>query len=875
MWYTGRKVLKEVRQMKQVILGMLAHVDAGKTTLTESLLYESGALKSLGRVDHGTAFLDTDHLEKNRGITIYSKEARFSFENTAFTLLDTPGHIDFSPEMERSLQVLDYAVLVISGADGVQSHTETLWSLLKKHGIPTFLFVNKMDLPDTSREGLLSELKTRLSSSIVGFSPEIDEESVAICDEMLLERYLETGSLKDEDVTSLITSRALFPCYFGSALKMEEIGAFLGGIQRFTQEFSPSSSNHKKFGAKVFKITRDPQLTRLTHVKVSSGNLAVKDVLESGEKVNEIRLYSGEKYESVFSVGTGTVCALVGLQETQAGDGLGVEPHAASPVLAPVLTYGLELPEGSDPIFALKQLKQLQEEDPALEIVWLPIKQSIQIQIMGDVQVEVLSHVILERFGIAVTFTERAIIYRETLAPEEKVVGVGHYEPLRHYAEVVLEIVPLPSDSGVQFGVDTKQLEPQHQHLVLSHLEERLLSGVLTGSPLTDVKITVIGGRAHLKHTEGGDFREATFRALRQGLMQGKSLLLEPWMKLEFHLPTSNLGRVMSDMGRMGGEIGTPEAVDGENSVISATAPLSQLGNYHSTMMGFTQGKGRLSISLLGYRPCENPSGIIKKFGYDPLADPSNPAESIFCKHGAGYAVPWDQVHEQAHCALPKKEETVFQEESPQIHRQRVKTYANQLAEDKDLLEIFQRTYGKIDASKLESDHKLNSGYSKKEKKESETHVGSFCSGNNWSKQEEYLLVDGYNIIFDWDELKAMAKENLDSARVHLLNQLCNFQAFRQCQVIVVFDAYKVKGGVGSVQPFYNITQVFTKEAETADMYIEKVSHQLKGEYKVRVATSDAVEQRIILGHGSLRLSARGLWEEVESMHKSMAKYLS
>lgn len=853
--------------MKQVIIGMLAHVDAGKTTLTESLLYESGALKSVGRVDHGTAFLDTDSLEKSRGITIYSKEARFEYEDTHFTLMDTPGHMDFSPEMERTLQVLDYAVLVISGTDGVQSHTETLWHLLEKHKIPTFLFINKMDLPDTDEVALLSELKSRLHPSCVDFTHQGEDflENIALCQESILEKYLECGKVADTDIGELLSSRQIFPCFFGSALKMEEVKNFLRFLQRMTVQFESIS---KKFAGKVFKITRDPHGTRLTLIKVTGGNLAVKDILETGEKVNEIRLYSGTKYESVYSVGTGTVCALVGLQETQSGQGLGSEPPSPSPVLAPVLTYGLNLPTDCDAVFALKQLKQLQEEDPALEILWLPEKQSIQIQIMGDVQVEVLSHVIEERFHMAVTFSERAIIYRETLAEEEKIIGVGHYEPLRHYAEVVLQMESLPPDSGLIFAVDTKQLEPQHQHLIIGHLQERLLTGVLTASPLTDLKITLIGGRAHLKHTEGGDFREATFRALRQGLLQGKSLLLEPWMKLEFLLPTTNLGRAMSDMGRMGGIVGTPEALDGEFSSLSATAPLSQLGNYNTVMLGYTQGKGKLHQSLLGYRPCENPSAMIAKIGYDPMSDIQNPAESIFCKHGAGYSVPWEEVHDHAHCPLPKKEEVIFEEDTIQIHRQRVKTYANQLAEDKDLLEIFQRTYGKIDSSKLESVRKLNSDHS-------EETDNTKINLRPWTKTEEYLLVDGYNIIFAWDDLQKMAEENLDSARMHLLNQLCNFQAFRHCQVIVVFDAYKVKGGVGSVIPFYNITQVFTKEAETADMYIEKVTNQLARDYRVRVATSDAVEQRIILGHGALRLSARGLEEEMQVMHKAMSKYLN
>lgn len=861
--------------MKEIILGMLAHVDAGKTTLTESLLYEGKAIKTVGRVDNGTAFLDTNPLEKSRGITIYSKEARFTYEESQFTLLDTPGHIDFSPEMERSLSVLDYGILVISATDGVQSHTETLWNLLHKHNIPCFLFLNKMDLPDTDVEEILTHLKEKLSAFCVDFTLESENndaflDEISLCgDETLLEQYLETGTIPPSETAKLIKQRKIFPVFFGSALKLQGLPPFLQALHRYTL---PITSRGRDFSAKVYKITRDSNGNRLTHVKITGGNLAPRDLLETGEKVTEIRLYSGEKYQSVSSVGVGKICALAGLQESKSGDVFGGEPPVPPPVLAPVLTYSLDLPTGTEPTQALKQIKELQEEDPALEVHWIGSKKKIQIQIMGDVQIEILSQVLKDRFDLEVTFSQREIIYRETLPMGQTLIGVGHFEPLRHYAEVMLQLEPLPVDSGLQFAVDCKGLSTAHQHLVLSHLQERILTGILTNSPLTDLKITLLGGKAHQKHTEGGDFREATFRALRQGLMQSSSLLLEPWVTVEFLLPTPYVGRTMSDLQRMGGDVSPPQPHPcwDDFSTLHGTAPLSQLGNYQASLRSYSQGRGTMQSRLLGYRPCQNTASVVKKFGYDPMKDPEHPPESIFCKQGAGYSVPWEEVHQHCHCELPKEEVV---EEPVAVRRQRVKNYESQLAEDKDLMEIFQRTYGKIDSEKFQ--HRIHSNQLNQGNTPKNTHDQGKIPIKPWRMEEEYLLVDGYNIIFAWDDLEALAQEHLDSARVQLLNQLCNFAAYRQCEVIVVFDAYKVQGGQGSIQSFYNITQVFTKEAETADMYIEKVTHQLGRTYKVRVATSDALEQRIILGHGALRLSAQGLWEEIQLMNKSMKKYLN
>ncbi len=850
------------RIMNQIIFGMLAHVDAGKTTLTESLLFSAGAIDEIGRVDHGTAFLDTNPLEKTRGITIYSKEARFTMkeENLEVTLLDTPGHVDFSPEMERCLSVLDYAILVISGSDGVQSHTETVWRLLRSHKIPTFLFINKMDLPDLEESELMEELSSRLDSRCVNFSQNDSDdflEQVALCDESLLSCF-EKGTLDGDAICRGILENSVFPCFFGSALKLEGIDAFLQGITQYT---CSTAQDRKKFGGKVFRITRDDSGNRLTHIKVTSGNLGVKDSLDINgvsEKINQIRLYSGGKYEIVRSVATGTVCAIVGLNESQGGMSLGIEQNVIPTTLAPVLTYTLEILDDIEPNFALTQLKQLQEEDPALVIQWMEEGQCIQVQIMGDVQLEVLSSVILERFGFGVAFGERSIIYRETLAENQLLEGVGHFEPLRHYAEVVLHLSPLPVDSGLVFEVDcpTHILPEQYQNLVLTHLKEKIHRGILTGSPLTDLKITLKGGRAHQKHTTGGDFREATYRALRQGLLQGVSVLLEPWCKVWLKLPNQNSGRGLSDIQRMGGTCEITQILE-EFSILEGSAPLSQLGNYGNSVISYSGGRGSCQIGFLGYRACGNAAAVIADMAYIPSADECG--DSIFCKNGAGFSVSWENVHKHMHCGsfLPKSVE----EDTVSVVRQRVSRYGDSLAEDKDLMAIFERTYGKISSEKLHSVRSFQRNSPEVIIKVNKT-------------KPVFLLVDGYNIIFGGEESSALARESLDSARVNLMNILCNYQGYYSCEICVVFDAYKVKNGVESVEKYHNITVVYTKESETADMYIEKATRRLFDDFLVKVATSDGLEQLIILGQGGFRMSARQFWLEIEKMNLELKQFL-
>lgn len=847
--------------MEQIVFGMLAHVDAGKTTLTESLLYTAGEIEEIGRVDHGTAFLDTDALEKSRGITIYSKEARFTYENRGYTLMDTPGHVDFSPEMERTLQILDYAILVISGSDGVESHTETVWRLLRKYSIPTFLFVNKTDLPEVNIDEIMEELKSRLDSRCTNFSTAQDSpdflEQVALCDESLLSQFMDGETLTQEDIRHGIHKNLIFPCHFGSALKLEQISEFLADIHQYSHS---TPMNNNKIGGKIFKITRDSQGNRLTHLKITSGALAVRDTLRIGdydEKITEIRLYSGKKFDFDKSVGTGTVCAVTGLQHSQAGQSFGVEKPIFSPSLAPVLTYTLDLPHDLEPNVALPQLKQLQEEDPALEILWVEEKQSIQLRIMGDVQLEVLTSVIAERFGYEIAFSQRSIIYRETLAPNQLLEGVGHYEPLRHYAEVQIHLEGIAEGSGVVVESDcpSSVLEQQHQNLILSYLREGNFRGKLTGSPLTDIKITLKSGKAHQKHTVGGDFFEATYRAVGQGIMQGKLLLLEPWNKVTLKIPHDKVGRGMSDFQRMGGtcEIGQTE---GDFTHLSGSAPIGMMGNYATAVASYTGGRGSCSLAFLGYRPCVDTASVVHSMNYTV----DFPRDSVFCKHGSGFVVNWEDVPSYMHreSSLPKEIEEI----PVAVIRQQSRQYANALAEDKDLMEIFQRTYGKISPEKIRN-------FSKKEEYTPKTTSFSIA------KKEKFLLVDGYNIIFAWEDLAEIARENLDSARQDLLNLLCNYQGFTKEQVIVVFDAYRVKGGVGTVEPYHNITQVFTKEAETADMYIEKATRSLATEYYVRVATSDGLEQLIILGQGGHRVSARGLRGEIDQMNRALRQFYS
>lgn len=838
--------------MKKIAVGILAHVDAGKTTLSEALLYCGGSLRKLGRVDHQDAFLDTDQMERERGITIFSKQAVLSLPAFTLTLLDTPGHVDFSGEMERTLQVLDYAILVISGTDGVQSHTQTVWNLLERYHIPTFLFINKMDLAGADKTRVLEQLQTRLSPACVDFSqPQSAEfgEAVSLLDETLLERYLENGTLDQQDVARLIARRGLFPCFFGSALRLDGIREFLEQFQHFV--LCPERPD--EFGARVYKIARDPQGARLTYLKVTGGQLRVKALVSGSgpdegpswqEKIDQIRIYSGARFQTADVAEAGTVCAVTGLNHTWAGQGLGTEGDGQRPVLQPVTSCEVRLPEGCDVHRALAQLRQLEEEDPQLHIVWKEQVQQIQLQMMGEVQLDILKRLILERFGFSVGFGPGKIVYKETIAAP--VEGVGHFEPLRHYAEVHLLLEPLARGSGLQFDTICSEdvLDRNWQRLILTHLAEREHPGVLTGSPITDLKITLTTGRAHLKHTEGGDFRQATYRAVRQGLMQAESILLEPWYAFRLEIPSEQMGRALADVQRMGGTFDPPQTLD-TCTVLTGRAPVAEMQGYALEMAGYTKGQGRLSCTLSGYEPCHNPEQVLEEIGYDPARDTENPADSVFCSHGAGYVVPWDQVPAHAHVesGLMKRPSPPQENRSGPVSR----TAGGSLAEDAELASIFERTYGPSRRREL---------FRKPVEPPQEYQFEP--SG------PEYLLVDGYNIIFAWDELKELARTSLDAARQALADILCNYQGFRKCAVILVFDAYKVKRNAGEVVKYQNIHIVYTKEAETADMYIEKATYQLARHRRVRVATSDGAEQLIILGHGALRVSASIFHEEVE-----------
>jgi len=833
--------------MKRLVTGILAHVDAGKTTLSEGMLYLSGALKKLGRVDHGSAFLDHFALERERGITIFSKQALLPLGDAEVMLLDTPGHVDFSSEMERTLRVLDYAILVVSGSDGVQGHTETLWRLLRQYQVPTLIFINKMDVSARSREDLLGELQARLGEGFVDFSGDWYEQA-ALCEEAALESYLEQGRIEDGQVQEMILNRKIFPCWFGSALKLEGVEEFLTGLEKFTR----MPEYPAEFGARVYKIARDPQGVRLTYLKVTGGVLRAKAVLQEGEKADQLRLYSGEKFKQLDQAPAGTVCAVAGLSRTYPGQGLGYEADGAAPVLEPVLTYRLLLPAGCDPYTALPKLRQLEEEDPQLRLLWNEARGEIHIQLMGEVQLEILQRMILERFGWEVSFGEGSIVYKETI--ETAVEGVGHFEPLRHYAEVHLLLEPGPRGSGVRVAsaCPTDQLDLNWQRLILTHLCEKSHRGVLTGAPVTDLKITLIAGRAHVKHTEGGDFRQATYRAVRQGLMQAKSLLLEPWYDVRLEVPAHLMGRAMSDLQRMNGQVDPPD-LQGDRAVLTGGVPVAALGDYWREVVSYTQGKGRLTCSLRGYEPCHNADEVIAASGYQPERDVENPAGSVFCSHGAGVTVPWDQVfahmHVESPLSRPKAEET-----GPPSARNENDRPQGSLEQDKELLAIFERTYGKVETRAFQP-----------QKKPARTSLDdSYREIRPQKTGPEYLLVDGYNIIFAWDELKAIAQENVAAARAALLDLLANYKGFRQCEVILVFDAYKVKGNPGSIDKEGGVYVVYTKEAETADAYIEKTTYELGKNHRVRVATSDGLEQMIILGHGALRLSAAAFHQEME-----------
>ena len=846
---------------KQIVLGILAHVDSGKTTLSEAMLYRAGVTRRLGRVDHKDAFLDTDALEKARGITIFSKQALLTAGDTDITLLDTPGHVDFSTETERTLQVLDYAVLVVSGTDGVQSHTETLWRLLRRYHVPTFVFVNKMDLPGMERQELLAQLNRRLGEGFVDFGAEQADrdEALALCDENLMDRMLDAGQLQDADLIPAIARRHVFPCWFGAALKLEGVDALLDGLDRYTRP-APAL---EAFGAKVFKVSQDEQGARLTWLRVTGGELKVKAQLTGeadgelwAEKANQLRLYSGAKYTLTEAIGPGQVCAVTGLTKARPGEGLGAERDSDLPVLEPVLSYQVLLPEGADVHAALGKLHRLEEEEPQLHVVWNEMLGEIHVQLMGEIQLEVLRSLLAERFGLEVEFGPGGILYKETIT--EPMEGVGHYEPLRHYAEVHLKLEPLPRGSGMQFAADCREevLDKNWQRLVLTHLEEKQHLGVLTGSPLTDVKITLIAGRAHLKHTEGGDFRQATYRAVRQGLMLAKSQLLEPWYAFRLEVPAENIGRAMSDIQRMEGTFDPPESGE-ETAVLTGFAPVSTMRSYPMEVVSYTRGRGHLSLTLDGYRPCHNAQEVIAAIGYEPEHDLDNPADSVFCAHGAGFVVPWDQVRSHMHVDSGWGKSTRPEQEAA-VPQRRAMAYRATLEEDAELLKIFERTYGPIKRDPLAAFRPVQ----KRERPD--------FAAEQWEIAPEYLLVDGYNIIFAWDELNALSKESLDAARHKLMDILCNYQGFQKCVLILVFDAYRVPGSPGSIEQYHNIHVVYTKEAETADMFIERVTHEIGRNRRVRVATSDGMEQIIILGHGALRVSARMFHEEVQNVEKQI-----
>ena len=846
---------------KQIVLGILAHVDSGKTTLSEAMLYRAGVTRRLGRVDHKDAFLDTDALEKARGITIFSKQALLTAGDTNITLLDTPGHVDFSTETERTLQVLDYAVLVVSGTDGVQSHTETLWRLLRRYHVPTFVFVNKMDLPGMERQELLAQLTRRLGEGFVDFGAEQADrdEALALCDENLMDRMLDAGQLQDADLIPAIARRHVFPCWFGAALKLEGVDALLDGLDRYTRP-APAL---EAFGAKVFKVSQDEQGARLTWLRVTGGELKVKAQLTGeadgepwAEKANQLRLYSGAKYTLTEAIGPGQVCAVTGLTKARPGEGLGAERDSDLPVLEPVLSYQVLLPEGADVHAALGKLHRLEEEEPQLHVVWNETLGEIHVQLMGEIQLEVLRSLLAERFGLEVEFGPGGILYKETIT--EPMEGVGHYEPLRHYAEVHLKLEPLPRGSGMQFAADCREevLDKNWQRLVLTHLEEKQHLGVLTGSPLTDVKITLIAGRAHLKHTEGGDFRQATYRAVRQGLMLAKSQLLEPWYAFRLEVPAENIGRAMSDIQRMEGTFDPPESGE-ETAVLTGFAPVSTMRSYPMEVVSYTRGRGHLSLTLDGYRPCHNAQEVIAAIGYEPEHDLDNPADSVFCAHGAGFVVPWDQVRSHMHVDSGWGKSTRPEQEAA-VPQRRAMAYRATLEEDAELLKIFERTYGPIKRDPLAAFRPVQ----KRERPD--------FAAEQWEIAPEYLLVDGYNIIFAWDELNALSKESLDAARHKLMDILCNYQGFQKCVLILVFDAYRVPGSPGSIEQYHNIHVVYTKEAETADMFIERVTHEIGRNRRVRVATSDGMEQIIILGHGALRVSARMFHEEVQNVEKQI-----
>lgn len=875
------------KNKRRISAGLLAHVDAGKTTLSEAMLYTGGNIRKMGRVDRGDAFLDTYELEKKRGITIFSKQALLQLENMEITLLDTPGHVDFSAEMERTLQVLDYAILVISGTDGVQEHTRTLWRLLARYHVPTFLFVNKMDLAGAQKDALMEDIRKRLDDNCLDFGEAGTEafyEQAAMCGEMALDHYLETGRVETEMIREQIRSRCLFPCFFGSALKQQGVEEFLRGMEAYMEPLKYP----KEFGARVFKITRDGQGNRLTHMKITGGCLRVKDVI-SGEKVNQIRMYSGEKYEAAGEAPAGTICAVTGLTATGPGEGLGIEAGAVLPILEPVMTYRLELPEGTDAALMLPKFRELEEEIPELHLTWEESKKEIHVQIMGEIQMEILKSLIAERFGLEVGFGGRSIVYKETI--RNTVEGVGHFEPLRHYSEVHLLMEPGEPGSGMQFAADCREevLAGSWQRLIMTHLQEKEHKGVLTGSAITDMKITLKSGRSHIKHTEGGDFRQAVYRAVRHGLMQAESVLLEPYYEFRLEIPERMIGRAMSDVERMAGSF-EPPMTFGDRAVLSGSAPAACMEGYQQEVTAYTGGAGRLELAFQGYGPCHNTEEVIESLGYDADGDTDNPSSSVFCAHGAGFVVNWPEVKDYMHlesCLEVKRDGSGASAKAAAGAYAGISQTGSRTEEKwigtEEVDAILERTFyanrsGKNKTTGIKKGWKRTKSAAaipsvRVYKKEGTLHTGS-SDGKEIPKMQ-YLLVDGYNIIFAWPELKELADQNIDGARGKLLDILCNYQGMKKCELIAVFDAYRVQGHATECFSYHNISVVFTKEAETADQYIEKFAHENGRKYEVTVATSDYLEQIIIRGQGCRLISARELYEEIEQMSRNLRQEFS
>lgn len=892
--------------MKKLVVGILAHVDSGKTTLSEAMLYTAGKIRKLGRVDHKDAYLDTDAQERERGITIFSKQAVFTYDGMEITLLDTPGHVDFSAEMERTLQVLDYAILVINGVDGVQSHTDTLWKLLKRYEIPTFIFVNKMDMDGADKDAVFQNIRKKLDGDCVDFSSGDRDEQIAMADERLLDTYLDSGMVEVEDIIEAILDRKIFPCFWGSALKLSGVQELLDAMNTYMV----MPAYNAEFGGRIFKISRDAKGERLTYMKVTGGSLKCREQIEGTEgKVNQIRIYSGARYETVEEASAGTVCAVTGLGETSAGQGVGCEQENVFAGLEPVLSYKVSYPEDKDAVVVLWDIRQLEEEEPELHVEFAQETGEIFVKVMGQVQLQVLTQIVKDRFGYLISFGMGRIIYKETLA--EPVMGVGHFEPLRHYAEVHLLMEPLEPGSGMQFDTICSEdvLDKNWQRLILTHLEEKEYRGVLTGAPITDMKITVTAGRAHQKHTEGGDFRQATYRAVRQGLMMGECRLLEPVYAFRLEIPTEMTGRAMNDITRMHGRFAQPE-IEGEMSILTGTAPVATMQEYQQDVTAYTRGQGKLSCTLQGYEPCHNEDEVLAASTYDPELDLANPASSVFCAHGAGYIVDWYDVYDMMHVkedpgfALAGMEDvlrniTSEPTEADEDNRKRMARERQDAGvpvyDEKELEDIFVRTYGsnsrenaaynkagfnRYNKGVSEADWyvKKAAGHGKSKtagaqtlsagSKTADTGIARPGAYRKQKGEKEYLLVDGYNVIFAWDDLKALAAVNIDSARDKLIDIMSNYQGYVGCELILVFDAYKVKQNPGSITKHGNIHVVYTKEAETADMYIEKTTHELGRKYKVTVASSDGLEQLIIMGQGALRMSSRGLREEVERVNQ-------